>query len=188
MDETARFDYYVNWTKTLVAEMNAAIACLHDTAIGLKAAQRQQAEQALAGLRKLRDDFQETFGKQKVSGDAAWNKVNVQVDSEWEAFETELSKNIKGFGGKVEERLKAILRHQAMAQQKAWREFADGLSATAAILSAKHRTESSDLLKHLSADAELAEQKLRELNEAGNQSLSALTLGLKDARAALGKA
>ena len=188
MHKGTGFDYYLNWTRTLIAEMNAAISCLHSNAEGLKAAEREQAERIVAGLREMRDDFGQTVGLQRVTGAAAWTDVRSESKSKWTAFETELAKNVKTLGEKAEQHLQAILQQQAVAQRKAWRDFVGQLNAMAEVLAAKHHAEFRDLLKDLNADAEAARRKLKQLCEAGSQSVCAFRSALNDTRTAFGKA
>lgn len=184
MNRGTGFEYYLNWTKTLVAEMNAAIGCLHSNTEELKAAEREQAERVLVDLQEMRDGFEQAASLQGVF-DAAGGKRRQRKRT---IFEIKLAKDLKKFSEKAKQHLCAILRQQVVAQRKAWREFVGQLNALKEILVAKHHAEIGDLLKHLNADAEAAEVKLKQLSEAGSRSLCAVRSALRDTPATLGKA
>jgi hypothetical protein len=65
---------------------------------------------------------------------------------------------------------------------KAWREAADKLASAAGEFASERRDEIESNVKRMKADAVVAEEKLRKLNEAGNQSWSALTAALTETR------
>lgn len=184
MNRGTGLEYYLNWTKTLVAEMNAAIGCLHSNTEQLKAVEREQAERVLVDLQEMRDGFAQTASLQGVF-DAAGGKRRQRKRT---IFEIKLAKDLKKLGEKAKQRLCTILRQQVVAQRKAWREFVGQLNALKAILAAKHHAEIGDLLKHLKADAGAAEGKLKQLSEAGSRSLCALRSALRDTPTTLGKA
>jgi hypothetical protein len=129
MNKAAGFDYYLNWIRTLVAEMNAAIGCFHSNAEELKAAECKQVKQTLLRLRKMRDNFEQTVALQRGVGPVAWKNVRSLGESHWTAFETELAKNARKFGEKSERHLLVILQQQAVAQRKTWRDFVEQLNA-----------------------------------------------------------
>jgi hypothetical protein len=187
MDTQSGFHYYLNWAKARIDEMDATLTSLEEKAADLKAGARKKANQVLADLHKTRDKFQDIFKRQVTANDAAWKSVEVQLESEWTAFQAEVNNNIESFGKQIELQ-QAIFRHQADAQLKAWREAADQLGAAAKSFAAERRAEIDAAVKRMDGEAAQAEEKLRKLNEAGRQSWYALTTALSETRAAFDRA
>ncbi len=187
MDTQSGFHYYLNWAKARIDEMDATLTSLEDKTVELKAGARKKADKVLADLHKTRDKFQDIFRKQSTANEAAWKSVEAQLDSEWTAFQAEVNNNIESFGKQMDQQ-QTIFRHQADAQLKAWREAADQLGAAAKSFAAERRAEIDAAVKRMDADAAQAEEKLRELNQAGRQSWYALTTALSETRAAFDRA
>lgn len=181
------FHYYLNWAKARIDEMDATLTSLEGKAAEMKAGTREKANQVVADLRKMRDDFRDTVNKQAAANDAAWKSVKAQLETEWTAFQAEVNNNIESFGKQVEQQ-RAVFRQQADAQLKAWRDVADQLGAAAKNFAAERRAEVDAVAKRMGAEAAQAEEKLRKLNQAGNQSWSALTTALSETRAAFDRA
>jgi hypothetical protein len=180
MDTQKNFHYYANWAKERIDEMDATLTSLEDKAAQLKADARDKANQVLASLRKIRDDFRDTVKKQAAANEAAWKSAKAQLESEWTVFQGEVSKNIESFGKQVEHQ-QAIFRSQADAQLKAWRDAANQLGADAKSFAAERRSELEAAAKRMDADAAQAEEKLR---KASSESWSALMTALNETRAA----
>ena len=187
MGTQSGFHYYANWAKARIDEMDAALTSLEGKAAELKAGAREKANQVLADLRKIRDDFRDTANKQAAANEAAWKSVKAQLESEWTAFQAELNNNIESFGKQIEQQ-QAIFRSQADAQLKAWRDAADRLGTAAKSFAAERRAEIDAVVKRMDADAAQAEEKLRKLNQAGGQSWSSFTTALSETRAAFDRA
>ena len=165
MSTQSGFHYYLNWAKARIDEMDATLTSLEGKAAEVKAGAREKANQVLADLRKIRDDFRDTANKQAAANEAAWKSVKAQLESEWTAFQAKVNKNIDSFGKQTEQR-QAIFQRQADAQLKAWRDAADQLGAVAKGLAAERRAEIDAVVKRMDADAAQAEEKLRKLNQA----------------------
>lgn len=187
MGTQSGFHYYLNWAKARIDEMDATLTSLGGKADELKAGAREKANQVLADLHKMRDDFRDTVNKEKAANEAAWKSVKPQLESDWTAFQAKVASNIESFGKQVEQQ-QAIFRGQADAQLKAWRDAADQLGAAAKSFAAEHRAEIEAVAKRMDADAVQAEEKLRKLSQAGGQSWSALMTALSETRAAFDRA
>jgi hypothetical protein len=181
------FHYYLNWAKARIDEMDATLTSLEGKAAEMKAGTREKANQVVADLRKMRDDFRDTVNKQAAANDAAWKSVKAQLETEWTAFQAEVNNNIESFGKQVEQQ-RAVFRQQADAQLKAWRDVADQLGAAAKNFAAERRAEVDAVAKRMGAEAAQAEEKLRKLNQAGSQSWSALVTALGETRAVFDRA
>lgn len=187
MSTQSGFHYYLNWAKTRIDEMDAALTSLEDKAAEQTAGAREKADQILANLRRLRDDFQGIVNKQAVANEAAWKSVMGQLESRWTAFQAEVNNNIESFDQQIEQQ-QTIFRRQADAQLKAWRDVSDQLGIAAESFTAERKAEIEAVAKRMGADADQAEEKLRKLNQAGRQSWLALTTALSETRNAFDRA
>ena len=187
MSTQSGFHYYLNWAKARIDEMDAALTSLEGKAAEQTADAREKAEQILANLRAIRDDFRDIVNKQAAANEAAWKSMKAQLESEWTAFQAELNDNIESFGQQIEQQ-QAIFRRQADAQLKVWRDAADQLGAAAESFTAERKAEIEAVAKRMGVDADEAEEKLRKLDQAGRQSWFALTTALSQTRDAFDRA
>ena len=179
--------FFTNWAKERLDEMDAALTSLEGKAAEVQADAKDKASKVLAELRKNRDDFRDAIRKQAGAGEAAWTSAKAKLETDWSAFETEVKKYVESYGKEFELQ-QATFELQAAAQLKAWREAADKLASAAGEFASERRDEIESNVKRMKADAVAAEEKLRKLNEAGNQSWSALTAALTETRAVFDRA
>jgi hypothetical protein len=179
--------FFANWAKERLDEMDAALTSLEGKAAEVQADARDKAGKVLAELRKNRDDFRDAITKQAGAGEAAWTTAKAKLETDWSAFEAEIKKYVESYGRQFELQ-QATFELQAAAQLKAWREAAEKLASTASEFASERRDEIESNVKRMKADAVAAEEKLRKLNEAGNQSWSALTAALTETRAVFDRA
>ncbi|WP_028747131.1 hypothetical protein [Rhizobium mesoamericanum] len=187
MKKQSGFHFYLNWARTRIDEMDAALASLEDKAEEQTINAREKADRILVNLRMIRDDFWGVVDKQAAASEATWNNVKAQLESGWTAFQVEVNDNIESFSQQVEQQ-QAIFRRQADAQLKAWRDAADQLDMAVESLTAERKAEVEAVAKRMAADADQAEEKLRKLDQAGRQSWFALTAALSETRAAFDRA
>lgn len=178
---------YLNWSKERIDEMDATLASLEGKVSEVKADARAKADQVLADLQKKRDDFRDIVKQQSKAGESAWISVKTQLESDWNAFETEVKKYVESFGKQIEQQ-QAIFALQSAAQLKAWHEAADRLAGAAKDFAAERRNEIDTVVQRMKSDATAAEEKFQKLTQAGNQSWSALTAALTETRAAFDRA
>ena len=181
------FHYYLNWAKERIDEMDATLTSLEAKAAELKAGTREKADRVVADLRKMRDDFRALVDKQAAANEAAWNSAKAQLESKWTAFQADVNNNIDTFGKQIDQQ-RAIFQRRADAQLKAWRDAADQLGAAAKSFAAERRVEIEAAAKRMDADAAQAEEKLRKLQQVGQQSWSGLMAALSETRAAFDRA
>ena len=179
--------FYLNWAKERIDEMDATLASMEANVAHVQADARAKANQALADMRKKRDDFRDTLKKQADANEATWIREKARLQSEWNTFETDVRKYVESAGKQIEQQQETFKR-QAAAQVKAWREAAENLHTAAKEFAGERRGEIEATVKHMEADATAAEEKLRKVNEAGKQSWSALTTALAETRAAFDRA
>jgi len=179
--------FYLNWAKERIDEMDATLASMEANVARVQADARAKANQALADMRKKRDDFRDTLKKQADANEATWIKEKARLQSEWNTFQTDVRKYVESAGKQIEQQQETFKR-QAAAQVKAWREAAENLHTAAKDFAGERRGEIEATVKHMEADAIAAEEKLRKVNEAGKQSWSALTTALAETRAAFDRA
>lgn len=179
--------FFTNWAKERLDEMDAALTSLDGKAAEVQADAKDKASKVLAELRKNRDEFREAIKKQAGAGEAAWTSAKAKLETDWNAFEAEVRKYVESYGRQFELQ-QATFELQAAAQLKAWREAADKLASAASEFASERRDEIESNVKRMKADAVAAEEKLRKLNEAGNQSWSALTAALTETRTVFDRA
>ena len=179
--------FFSNWARERLDEMDAALTSIEGKAAEVQADAKDRASKALAELRKNRDDFRDAIRKQAGAGEAAWTSAKAKLETDWSAFEAEVKKYVESYGRQFELQ-QSTFELQAAAQLKAWREAADKLASAASEFASERRSEIESNINRMKADAIAAEEKLRKLNEAGNQSWSALTVALTETRAVFDRA
>lgn len=179
--------FFANWAKERLDEMDATLTSLEGKAAEVQADARDKASKVLAELRKNRDDFRDAIKKQAGANEAVWSGAKTKLETEWSAFETEVKKYVESYGKQFELQ-QATFKLQAAAQLKAWRDAADKLASAASEFASERRDEIETSVKRMKADAVAAEEKLLKLNQAGNQSWSALTAALAETRTVFDRA
>jgi hypothetical protein len=187
MAKHSAIHFYLSWAKERLDEMDATLASLEGKVSEVQADARAKANQALADMRKKRDDFRDTLKKQADANEAAWVGEKARLQSEWNNFEIDVGKYVESAGKQIELQ-QATFKHQAAAQMKAWREAAEKLRTAGKDFAAERRGEIEATVKNMEADAAAAEQKLLKVNEAGKQSWSALMTALAETRTSFDKA
>ncbi len=180
--------FYLNWAKERIDEMDAVLASLEANVAEVQADARAKANNALADMRKKRDDFRDTLKKLADANEAEWVSEKARLQSVWNIFETEVQKYVESAGKQIEQQ-QTTFKDQAAAQVKAWRDAAQNIRSGAKEFAVEHRGEIEATLKQMEADAAAAEEKLQKIvNEAGKQSWSALTTAMAETRAAFDRA
>jgi hypothetical protein len=179
--------FFTNWAKERLDEMDATVTSLEGKGAEVQAEVRDKASKVLADLRKQRDDFSDSMKKQSESNEAAWTQAKVKLEADWRLFEAEVKKYVENFGKQIEDQ-KSTFKLQADAQLKAWREAADKLASDATKFASERRADIDAAVERMHADAIEAEKKLKNLNEAGTQSWSALMAALTETRTAFDRA
>jgi hypothetical protein len=179
--------FYLNWAKERIDEMDAILASLESNVAEIHADARAKATQALADMRKKRDDFRDTLKRHADADEAAWTREKARLQSEWSAFETDVKKYVESAVKRIEQQ-QTTFKRQADAQAKAWREAAEDIRTGAKEFAAERRSEIEAAAKQMEIDAAAAAEKLQKVNEAGKQSWSALMTALAETRAAFDRA
>jgi DNA gyrase/topoisomerase IV subunit A len=179
--------FYLNWAKERIDEMDAILASLEANVAEVHADARAKANQALADMRKKRDEFRNTLKKHADADEAAWIREKARLQSEWNAFETDVKKYVESAVKQIEQQ-QSTFKRQADAQAKAWREAAEGIRTGAKEFAAERRSEIEAAAKQMEVDAAAATEKLQKVSEAGKQSWSALMTALAETRAAFDRA
>ena len=179
--------FFLNWAKERIDEMDAALTSLEGKIGEVNADLRIKANQTLADLRKKRDEFRDAVKKQAEANEATWTSAKTQLEADWARFETDVQKYVDSFGKQVKQQ-QATFKLQADAQLKAWREAADKFQAAAAGLAAERRSEIDATVTRMKADAAVADEKLKNLQEAGTESWSVLMAALTETRAVFDRA
>jgi hypothetical protein len=183
----SNINFFTNWGKERLAEMEATVASLESRATEVQSDLRERATKVLADLGRQRDEFRDTLKKQSEAGEAAWTQAKSKMEADWRVFEAEAGKYVESFGKQVEQQ-QATFKLQADAQLKSWREAADKLGSDAGKFASEHRVNIDAALKRMNADAVDAEKKLEKLKQAGTHSWSALMTALTETRLAFDRA
>ena len=187
MSGQGNIHFFANWAKERLDEMDATLTSREGEAAKVQADAQDKAGTVLAELRKNRDGFRDAIKKQAGANEAAWISAKTRLETDWSAFEAEVKKYVESYGKQFELQ-QATFKLQAAAQLKAWRDAADKLASAASEFVGERRAEIETNVKRMKADAVAAEEKLLKLNEAGNQSWSALTAALTETRAIFDRA
>lgn len=179
--------FFTNWAKERLDEMDATVTSLEGKAAEVKTDVSDKAKKVLANLREQRDDFRDTMKKQSEANETAWIQAKEKLAADWRLFETEVEKYVESFAKRIEHQ-QTTFKLQADAQLKAWREAADRLESDAKKFASGRRGDIDAAVKRMIDDAAEAEQKLRKLSQAGNQSWSALMAALTETRTAFDRA
>lgn len=187
MAEQSSMHAYLNWTKQRIDEMDATLASLEAKIGQVKAETKATAEQAIADLRKRRDEFQANATAQAQAGEAAMQAGKAQLEAQWHGFEAQVKAYFDTVGKQVEHQ-QATFRDVAAAQAKTWREAADTLYGEAAKVVATGRADVDAAVKQMKAEAADAEARLQKLKQAGNESWAAMSSALAESRKAFDQA
>lgn len=179
--------FYLNWAKERIDEMDALLASLESRAGEVKAESRTAADQLMADLRKKRAEFDETLKQQTQAGEAAWERGKVQLEADWNSFQTEVKRYVDVVGQQLKQQ-QATFQDVAAAQLKAWREAADKFNAAAADFAADRRVDLDTAVQQMKAEALGAEANFQKLKQAGTESWAALNAALTESRAAFDRA
>ena len=187
MSGESTMHFYVNWAKERLDEMDAALASLEAKVPQVKADSKVKAEQAIADLKKRRDEFASLAEKQANAGEAAWQRVKAQLETQWDSFEGQLKAYLETAGKHIEQQGTTFL-NIAAAQATAWRKAADTFHQEAGKIAAAKRTDLDAAIKQMKADAGQAEARFNKLKQVGSESWVALSAALAESRKAFDRA
>ena len=80
MSQHSAIHFYLNWAKERIDEMDATLASLEAKVSELELDARTKANQALADMRKKRDDFRDTLKKQADAHEAVSIQEKAQLE------------------------------------------------------------------------------------------------------------
>ena len=177
---------YLNWATERMDEMNAALVALEKQVRKLTGTQ-SKGEELIADLKKLRDEFAAAIKKHAEAGEAIWDRVKPELESQWNSFDEKLRAYFHTIGKHAEQQLETF-EDVAAAQKRAWRDAAAKLAASADKLAAGKRPAIDAAIKQMNSDAAEMDAHLNKLKHAGQQSWSALSGALDQSRRAFDKA
>jgi len=187
MSQQSSMNYYLNWAKERIDEMNAALASFEVKAGEAKAESMVKAEQIATDLKKRRDEFQALMKTQAEAGEVAWARTKTDMEKHWNGFEGQMKTYFETAGKQIEQQ-QATFKDLAAAQAKAWREAADKFRDAAGKVASAHSGDVDAALKQMKADASEAEARLQKLRQAGSESWSVLSAALAESRKAFDQA
>ena len=151
-----------------------------------------KASKVLAELRKNRNGFRDAIKKQTGANESAWTSAKIRLETEWSAFEAEVKKYVERKYveryGKQFELQAGDIQAPSCGPAEAWHDAADKLTSAASEFASWRRDEIETNVNRIEVDAVAAEEKLLKLNQAGNQSWSALIAALTETRAVFDRA
>lgn len=175
---------YLGWTRRRIEEMDAILASLEGCAGQLAGASKAKADELIAGLKKLRVEFELKARVQAGAGEPVV-PASRKLEAQWNAFDRQVKAYFDAVGSELRQQ-QATFQAIAAAQARAWRETVRQLQAEAANAAAIRRAEIEAAIEQLKADAAAAQAPLQRLQQAG--SWSALGSALADSRKALDRA
>jgi hypothetical protein len=187
MPDPSSMNFYFNWWKERIDEMDAALASFERQFERLHVEPQSQAQSALTKMRDARDAFRDTMNQQTKAGEADWTRAKTTLESEWKDFETQAGKYVDEIGKQVEQ-YQATFRACAEAQMKAWQESAERLRDATKAFSADQRAAFESMANQMKSEAGAAHAKLANLGAGGAQSWTALTAALAETRALFDRA
>lgn len=185
MSQQSSMHFYLNWAKERIDEMDAALASFEVKAGQAKAESKITIDQLLSDLKKRREEFQAQLATQAQAGEAAWASAKVDLEKQWNGFESQVKTYFEGAGAHLEQQ-QATFKDLAAAQAKAWQEAAGKFREAASQAAATVDVDAA--LKQMKADASDAEARLQKLKQAGSESWSILSAALADSRKAFDQA
>jgi hypothetical protein len=187
MPEQSSIHPYLNWTKERIDEMDATLASFEAQAAKANAESRVKFDQAIVGLKGLRDEFKAKAKAQAEAGEVAFKANKGQLETQWQGFEAQVKTYFDTLGKRVEDQT-ATFQIVAAAQVKAWREAAEKFQSEAAKVATARRADLDAAVKQMKADAATAEARFQKLKQAGSQTWSALGAALAESRKAFDRA
>jgi len=179
--------FFLNWAKERVSEMDATLASLESKIDELRADSRAAADEFIANLRTQRDAFRASVEKQTQMGGDGWMRTKARLENDWASFEKRVSQYVENIGKQVGQQ-QATFELLVAAQLKVWRETAEEIHIAAGQFSADRQRDIDVTVERMKADATAAEEKLQKLARAGTEPWSALNTALAENRAAFDRA
>ena len=179
--------FFSNWAKERLAEIEATLAALQSRVDTLQEEAKKQAEKTIADMRAQQQAFQQTIKEQQENSQASWQNLKRGLEANWASFESLLQTHA-GAARKDAGHLQETFSARADAQIKAWWETVESLKGKADSYASAHRKEAEDALNQLKAAADVAKAKLESQQKAGVESWDAFKTALEETRAAFDKA
>ena len=179
--------FFSNWAKERLAEIEATLAALQARVDTLQEEAKKQAEKTIADMRAQQQAFQQTIKEQQENSHASWQNLMRGLEANWASFEA-LVQTYAGAAKKDAEHVQDTFSARANAQIKAWWDTVDQLRGKADSFAAAHRKEAEDALNQLKTAADVAKAKLESQQKAGVESWDAFKTALEETRAAFDKA
>jgi hypothetical protein len=187
MVEHSNIHHFTEWAKARLDEMEATVATLEIKTGELQQDARSTAEAALSDMRARRDAFKMFVDQNRDKNEAAWKSGIAKLESDWDAFESDVEQHVKATKDSAEQ-YQSAFHARADAQIKAWQATADRIRNEATQFGTDQKAKVEDALDHLKQDAETQKAKLEGLKAASGQTWSALNNALSESRAAFDRA
>lgn len=177
------------WANARLAEINAAIATLEESAKGLTAEARKQADDTLQTLRANRDAFSARLSTVAADATTATEaqvaETRAALEASWTKFEADLESYVSSSGLALRN---AVLQAREKAEEQYWQKAIAALKSAEEAIAADKRPAIDAAIASLQSYVDAAKAKLARLQKAGNDAWAALQDSLADARRAFDKA
>ena len=150
--------FFLNWAKERVSEMDAPLASLESKIGELRAESRAAANEFIANLRTQRDAFRVSVEKQTQMGDIGWVRTKARLENDWASFESRVTQYVENIGRQVGQQ-QATFELLVAAQLKVWRETAEEIHIAAGQFTADRQRDIDATVERMKEDATAAEEK-----------------------------
>ena len=171
--------------KERLAEMDATITVLQENADKVDGAARQQAHDAVAALRAIRETYHDEIdgvlaqGRQMTSDQLAMARTALAAP--WTQFDHAVDQDVASIKLDAAQR-KALVEARIRAEQAYWQSVITDLQASATNLTAEQRAAIDVRIAAVRARADAAQLRLTRLSHAGQTAWSALKQGFVNSR------
>ncbi len=180
----------IGWAKERLSEIDATITTLEEDSRKLDSDARARADATLQKLRTTRDAYRAEVERaaadtgQKTQAQIA--ETRAALEKRWNEFELGVGQYLTSVNSEVGIR-RAVFQARLEAEQRSWAQAIDDLKKSATSAAAQQRAAIDAQITQLGVQADTAKARLAKLEQAGNETWSALRDSLADARGVFDK-
>lgn len=175
----------VAWAKLRLDDLDTIISEVEKSSTTLKESARKGADRALARLQEAQVNLQKYYDDLRRGGGAvkrSTEEVQNAIEAEWVDVESALQSFLSAAGDQADT-VRGVVSARAQAQRQSWEAFLTTLRKQATEIVDRARGESDAAIKRLSDETEKFQSRIGEAKDAGDESWSAVTSGLAEAKA-----
>lgn len=183
MTKRDRFHSNIAWAKERLDEMDASLDILHRQAGKAKTTALESVDRSIQDLRRRRDAFRQAMKIAFEAGATQWADHKTRLESQWNDFEAELNRTMETFGAQVANR-QMMFRDLVAAQRNAWRNTAKTVQSFTTGFAHDCEVEIKQAIQTMKANELKAEERLKDIKEAGADSWLTMKGALAESRSA----